>query len=417
MDLRFPFQQLPVELQIRVLMNLPQGTLREFCQTNREFYQLCQDESLLEKLYYGMEAKYGIRIQRLESNLMDRIQYLIGLVKPRLCQTFISEYYEGSPDTSDIVLNYLSTGHAEVINCLIEDYNQGLDQAKIYLNTLIESIEDYYPLDFESYIPILNGTYILTYSDLFKAYFRSKYQAEGGYKSAHVLGFLREIVFFDISPTSNMKTLTLFKQVKSKTPTYTPLLTISGTNVDDMYNVIADLANNTGKLQAHWNPSIKHNINNYLISELRLGVQKTLLTGADVKTFIAAQQTQFIIRQGTVVDCSKPSEERKRLNLLSDRREAAKAFRASLPPPDPRFFALQGSLPLYDEESLFERLPLQTQQTQQTSLISSYSRPQIRRPSGRALPPVPVSSLQTQFSPQRAWPTSLRPTSPRQHSK
>ena len=251
MDFDFDFLGLPVELQAEILLQEDLPTLYHLCQTSRHVRSLCSDEGLWRRMYvkdYIDQHELGDfknldAIEDFDNDLaqnvktgswLNKLKLMRMLRKPRKIFTFLVKDNK-SVEQTEIIGNYQANDRILLRECIVDEYN--IREEPVYTRfetTMTKYIEQpgVFSHLIEDFGNILNGD-MLTVPVLFDVMgasekFGTTYEIEKNY-------------FFDLRDDfEDDTTFTLFVYNVSFGGA---LLTVAGSNIDKLYEVLASIMN------------------------------------------------------------------------------------------------------------------------------------------------------------------------------
>ena len=274
--------KIPWELLNELLLDLDVKTLGKYCQTGKEIATFCNADFWKRK-FERMIQRYPLNLQEISEKFMttwkDKVIVLDALVNPGRVYT-LSEIQTDKTGIDLLVSNWafsqlviyrnmIANNLIELEKCLKDNYYNRQNQLSQYINKFYNDAMD-------RRIAILDQSGRFT-RDPVEGFLGNLINYFGVYRST----------YFGIS-SSNMQSMTLFRyQHKSTRPTQS-VITIPGTDNDDMYRIIATLLNNADILQQIW----KGNEFSFDASELFLLRSEIIKNDPKLSTFTNDQDLQ-----------------------------------------------------------------------------------------------------------------------------
>lgn len=267
---------LPKDIQIELLSTLDTRTLGHLCQTDSSISQLCKDENLW-KLRFLEIVKDDYIPNEIASTWFQKVRLILALFEPQTSLTLFTDDttsmvdlgYKGTHSWQfqknfEILGNYVAKEIKISKNCLMRDYN---NRNQPMYGVMTRAMNQYLKIQTEKRYRNKNKKYpeINAFANILKS----------GLTNFDYLYYITindnispsfdvsEIPFFDLEPNSSNESLTLvefhsydFGRVS---------LTISGTNVDKMYALLATIINYYQLIKDNGRMWSKHNHEVYVI--------------------------------------------------------------------------------------------------------------------------------------------------------
>ena len=160
MHQNFDFSNLPLEIQMRIIIMEDLPTISHLCRTNREINSLCKRELLWKKMFYNefyskfpsnvtskylQELDYKVRqISKppdyfITSTWLNQVKFFKMLQNPKEIICFFQYSVENVNDVT-LLSNYKTTNIDSAKQCIVDDYNSKNGIVYIYLRSIITQL-------------------------------------------------------------------------------------------------------------------------------------------------------------------------------------------------------------------------------------------------------------------------------------